>query len=113
MSEYFKVKVDGHTVNSHTYIWEQAHGPVPDGYVIHHRDGNKRNNRLANLEAITHAEHARHHNDKHPRTKVCEVCGADYTPHATKRKRARTCSWECRNKLISQIRRGVATTVQA
>lgn len=31
-------------------------------FVVHHRDENKRNNSIANLECMTPAEHRRHHN---------------------------------------------------
>lgn len=37
---------------------------VPDGYLIHHKDHNKHNNNLLNLELITHKQHiAEHYNE--------------------------------------------------
>lgn len=45
----------------HREIWKAAHGPIPPGCDIHHRDGNPLNNALDNLECLTEAEHnARH-----------------------------------------------------
>lgn len=44
------------------YLWEKYHGPIPKGYVIHHKDGNHHNNCLYNLELLTRAEHIRKHN---------------------------------------------------
>ena len=41
-------------VPKHLYVWEQAHGPVPNGYDIHFKDGNKQNCALENLELISH-----------------------------------------------------------
>lgn len=38
-------------------LYEQAHGPIPKGYHIHHKDGNHSNNDLSNLIAITAKEH--------------------------------------------------------
>lgn len=43
------------------YLWEKYHGPIPEGYVIHHKDGNHYNNCLCNLELMTRAEHIRIH----------------------------------------------------
>lgn len=37
-------------------IWEEHHGKMPDGYVIFHKDGNKHNDDIDNLEAISRAE---------------------------------------------------------
>ena len=41
----------------HRDIWETRNGPIPEGYEIHHKDGNKGNNDLANLELLTVHEH--------------------------------------------------------
>ena len=104
-SRYTKVKINGRTLLAHRHAWEQAHGPIPAGYVVHHRDEDRFNNDLANLELLTHQEHSAHHNQKYPLTKQCEVCGVTFTPEPTKRSRAKTCSWECRNRLLSQQKR--------
>ena len=34
-------------------IYEKAFGPIPEGYVIYHKDGNKRNDHPTNLKDIT------------------------------------------------------------
>lgn len=46
----------------HRLIWWAAGRTVPSGYVLHHKNEDKRDNRLENLEAITRAEHNRLHN---------------------------------------------------
>lgn len=43
-------------VLKHRLIWEQANGPLPPGYVVIFKDGNKRNFALDNLAAITKKE---------------------------------------------------------
>jgi hypothetical protein len=46
-------------VHLHRHIWEQAHGPVPEGYVIRFKNGDQLDVRLDNLECITLKENAR------------------------------------------------------
>jgi rubrerythrin len=45
----------------HEEIWKAEHGPIPDGWHIHHKDEDPLNNELANLEALPAGEHHRHH----------------------------------------------------
>ncbi len=40
----------------HRWVWEKAHGSIPEGSIIAHLDGNKTNNELSNLECITRGE---------------------------------------------------------
>lgn len=47
----------GGTVWEHRWVWEQANGPIPDGYEIHHRNHKKGDNRLENLELIKDHDH--------------------------------------------------------
>jgi len=37
-------------------IYEENFGPIPKGYVVWHKDGNKKNDHPDNLEAISRAE---------------------------------------------------------
>jgi hypothetical protein len=48
----------------HRYIWELYNGKIPEGYVIHHKDRNKLNNSIDNLQLMTESEHSILHNSK-------------------------------------------------
>jgi len=43
----------------HILLWEEHHGPVPDGHIVIFRDGNKEKIVIENLECITRAENMR------------------------------------------------------
>ena len=53
--------VDGKTRQEHRLVWEAAHVTIPDGYEIHHVDGNGHNNSLDNLVLLSRSEHAKLH----------------------------------------------------
>ena len=47
----------------HKLIWEDWYGkPVPDGYVIHHLNGDKTDNRIQNLQCVERSKHIAFHN---------------------------------------------------
>ena len=46
----------------HRYIWEKYNGcKIPEGYIIHHKNENKKDNDLSNLELMTKSNHTRLH----------------------------------------------------
>lgn len=54
-------RADKTSVSLHRYVWEKHNGPVPDGFVVHHKDHDNQNNDIANLELVESKEHARNH----------------------------------------------------
>lgn len=58
---YIRIRKGTRRSFEHIYIWEQVNGSVPDGYLVHHKDGNKQNNEIANLELMKWGEHTRLH----------------------------------------------------
>ena len=44
----------------HRIIWESFNGPIPERLEINHKDLNKTNNRLDNLELVTHQQNLIH-----------------------------------------------------
>ena len=51
-------------VNSRIRRPRQVMGKIPKGYIVYHLDGNKNNDSIENLEAISRAELLRRNNDK-------------------------------------------------
>src|SRR3990167_10299143 len=45
----------------HRYKWECEVGSIPVDYDIHHKDGDKTNNNLENLECLSKAEHTKNY----------------------------------------------------
>lgn len=45
----------------HILVWEVFNGPIPKGYVVHHKDHNRHNNCIDNLELLTDSEHKKRH----------------------------------------------------
>ena len=61
---YLTIRVGGRKMLYHRRIWEKAHGKkLQAGEIVHHKNGNKRDNRPQNLEVVAcQAEHLRLHN---------------------------------------------------
>lgn len=70
---YLTVMVDGKRYYAHRIVWELANGPIPPDKFIDHIDGDKVNNRLANLRLVTLSENQR--NAKFPRNNTTGVMG--------------------------------------
>ena len=45
---------------AHRVVWVYFNGPIPDGFVINHLDGNKAFNKPSNIECCTPSENAKH-----------------------------------------------------
>lgn len=44
----------------HFLVCQAFHGPRPDGFEVNHKDGDRTNNRVDNLEWVTHSENTHH-----------------------------------------------------
>lgn len=45
----------------HREVWKHHNGDIPDGHLIHHKDGDTGNNDISNLECVSPQEHVERH----------------------------------------------------
>lgn len=64
-------------IRAHRWVWENNLGEISEGFHIHHKDGNKSNNHISNLEMISAFDHLSLHaslpENKEKSRKWCEV----------------------------------------
>lgn len=53
---YARIWHDGRMVRAHRYVWEQAHGPIPNGLEVDHLCHNRACCELTHLRLTSHAE---------------------------------------------------------
>ena len=95
-SPYKRTTYNGKPIDEHRKVMERYLGrKLGRNEYVHHKNGNKRDNRLENLELMTPLEHNQHHFEKLPRTKICIECGKEFEPPIKHRGRNQLCSKEC------------------
>ena len=63
-------------------LWQEHHGPIPEGHVIHHVNGDRKDNRIENLRLLSTWVHALLHNEQRqqreddPTLPVCTIGSA-------------------------------------
>lgn len=72
------ISIGHEKIKIHQLLGEYLFGKIRNGYVIHHKDGNKLNNRKENLQYISNVLHAQIHHK-----------GKEYTPSIKAIKKAR------------------------
>lgn len=111
-------------VLAHRVIMENHLGRLLNtNEVVHHKDGNKKNNELSNLELMDAKEHIKHHVNERGKT-MCEIkcpqCKIIFsrpknTTHIGKKIGSYTCcSSSCRGKFSRQIQlHGITSQVES
>lgn len=65
---YEVIRVGGNQFRTNRLVWELLHGPIPNGMQIDHVNGDRRDNRAANLRAVTITENNRNMRLSHRNT---------------------------------------------
>lgn len=61
---YIKVENPDVWMPYHRFVWVQSNGVIPDGFVIHHLDGDTLNDDISNLVSMRSGDHTVLHNKK-------------------------------------------------
>lgn len=100
---YPKIWLNGKNVRLHKYVWEKHNGPVPPGMVVHHKDGNKLNYDLSNLELMDSTEHHRMHGKENKGRKL----SAETRRRMSESRKGRVVSPEACEKTAKALRKRV------
>jgi len=65
---------------AHQWVWICTHGPIPKNFHIHHKDGNKSNNLIENLEIIEKGRHMSLHMQDPEKKKRASIHAAKIRP---------------------------------
>ena len=94
---YKHKSVMGRNVRVHRWLMENHIGRKLETFEhVHHLNGDKRDNRIENLEVLNIRDHMRLHHQKHPKTFTCQQCKSQFNPRPGHRGRhPRFCSKKC------------------
>ena len=68
--------------SAHRYVWQKNNGEIPKGYQIHHKDEDKSNNTIENLEMLTPKQHSEKHNSEERRGQNRKILNERARPKA-------------------------------
>jgi hypothetical protein len=56
---YWLISVGGNRKLAHRVVWEMHNGPIPPKMVVDHIDGDKKNNKISNLQLLSNKDNCR------------------------------------------------------
>lgn len=82
----------------HRDMWEYFNGPIPDGYVVHHKDHDRSHNDMDNFELITKKEHDILTQQNLTIEVQCVICGKKYLARKNPNYDYSICSKPCEKR---------------
>lgn len=95
----------------HRLIWEDFYGEIPEGYVIHHKNGNKQDNCILNLQLMDEKEHLSLHNKGENHPMYGKTISEEHKKKLSKAHAGKTLS-ESHKKKISESQKGKSHTLE-
>jgi len=113
--KYWKTAGDGYYrrkgVYLHRMVYSGTYGNIPHGWHVHHKDNDRDNNVIENLEALPGKQHNKQHSTGHgversqylrsPVAVSCPHCGTETIKHSHN---ARFCSRQCKQRFYDANR---------
>lgn len=62
--DYQFVRYKGVKMQRYRAVWIENNGKIPEGFMIHHKNGIKYDDRIENLECVSRLEHGKLHRIK-------------------------------------------------
>lgn len=59
--QYPAIFLNGKSQHVHRLEWEKHNGKIPEGFIVHHKDENKLNWSIENLELLSRSIHIKKH----------------------------------------------------
>lgn len=105
-TKWYRVVWDGTKhISEHRLIMQRHLGRIlRSDELVHHKDGNRLNNDISNLEVLAAKPHSRHHNLKYDITRKCVICGNTFDRDMDCGQKQKTCGTECGIKLAATSR---------
>jgi hypothetical protein len=88
---YSQVEIEGKKDRVHRVIWSYVNGPIPNGMVIDHINGDKSDNRISNLRLATCSQNSQNRIGPQANSKS-KVKGVSFVPRLNKFEAAIQCN---------------------
>lgn len=114
-SRYRYTKKGGKNTTLHRRLYEEHYG-VTLGRLdyVHHKDGDRLNNAIENLEVKRAGTHTRDHaKPRMLKPRPCAVCGRSFIPGTDGKKKQPTCGAECGAELRATVKKEMVIHVEA